>query len=130
MTGVMSSRKSTNRRTIAAFGLGLVMVGVLAGIGRFVLLDRPVDEAEATEMAVQAEINAQLMQEKISGQLSDQPVNEEHARLDSPMGQALFRQCLEWSEFQENHPSEATLENRDEACNEYRDYISTGNEPE
>jgi hypothetical protein len=130
MTGVMSSRKWTNRRTIAALGLGLVVVGVLAVISRFVLLDQPVDEAEATEMAVQAEINARLMQEKISDQLLDQPVNEEHARLDSPMGQALFRQCLEWSEFHENHPSEATLENREKACNEYRDYISMGAKPE
>ncbi len=126
MTGVMDSRKPTNRRALAAAGLGIAVIVLLAVIGRFFALQQPVNDAEATALAEQAEGITQLMQEQLSEQLVGQPLNAEQARLDSPMGQALLRQCLEWTEFHDNHPSEMTLLKRDNACNEYRDYIATG----
>ncbi len=126
MTGVMDSRKPTNRRALAAAGLGIAVIVLLALTGRFFALQQPVNDAEAAALAEQAEGITQLMQEQLSEQLVGQPLSAEQARLDSPMGQALLRQCLEWTEFHDNHPSEMTLLNRDDACNEYRDYIATG----
>jgi hypothetical protein len=87
-----------------------------------------VSDTEATALAEQAEGITQLMQDQLAEQLVGQPINEEQTRLDSPKGQALLRKCLEWTEFHDNHPSGTTLSNRDNACNEYRDYIATGAE--
>jgi len=129
MTGVMTRRKPTNRRTIAIAGLGVAAILLLAVIGRLVSLQEPVSDAEAAALVEQAEGITQLMQDQLAEQLVGQPLNEEQARLDSPMGQALTRKCLEWTEFHENHPSETTLSSRENACNEYRDYIATGAEP-
>ena len=50
--------------------------------------------------------------------------------MDSPTGQAMFRACLEWTEFHENHPSDDTLSNKEKACGEYRDYVDNGVLPE
>jgi hypothetical protein len=130
MTGEMGSRKPTSRRTIATAGVVVAALLLLAGIGRFVSLQQPVSDAEATALAEQAEDITQLMQNQLAEQLEGQPLNAEQTRLDSPMGQALFRKCLEWTEFHDNHASETTLLNRDDACNEYRGYIATGVEPE
>jgi len=129
MTGIMSSPKPTNRRTIAAAGLGVAVILLLAVIGRSVSLQQPVNDAEANALAEKTEGITHLMQEQLSEQLSGQLPDEEQARLDSPMGQALLRKCLEWTEFHDNHPSEITLLNKDDACNEHREYIVTGIEP-
>ena len=129
MTDIMSSPKPTNRRTIAAAGLGVAAILLLAFIGRSVLLQQPVDDEEASALAEKTAGITHLMQDQLSEQLSGQLLDEEQARLDSPMGQALLRKCLEWTEFHDNHPSEITLLNRDDACNEHRDYIVTGIEP-
>jgi len=130
MAVVMNSYRPVNRRAIVAAGLGVTVIALLAVIGRYFSLSQPADDAENAALAEQAESNAQLMQEQLSEQLVDRPINDEQARLDSPMGQALFRQCLEWTEFHENHPGETTLQNRDKACDRYRGYIATGAEPE
>ncbi len=126
MTGVMDSHKPTKRRAIAVAGLGIAVIVLLAVIGRFIALQQPVSDVEAAALAEQAEGITQLMQEQLSEQLAGQPLNKEQAWLDSPMGQALIRKCLEWTEFHDNHPSEMTLLNRDDACNDYRDYVATG----
>ena len=130
MADIMSKHRATNRRTIVAAGLGVTVVALLAVIGRYFSLSQPADDAENAAMAEQAESNTQRMQEQLAERLVGQPINAEQGRLDSPMGQALFRQCLEWTEFHENHPGETTLQNRDNTCNRYRSYIATGAEPE
>ena len=126
----MSSPKPTNRRTIVSAGLGVATILLLAVIARSVSLQQPVNDTEANALADKTEGITYLMQDQLSEQLSGQLLDEEQARLDSPMGQALLRKCLEWTEFHDNHPSEITLLNRDDACNEHRDYIVTGIEPQ
>ena len=118
------------RLTIAASGLVLLVLGYLAATGLLGWLNRPADEAEAAALAEQSELNSQILQDQISEQLSSGPISAEQERLDSPIGQALMRQCLEWTEFHENHPSDSTLENRDMSCGEYNEYIATGKVPE
>ena len=93
-------------------------------------MNRPADDAEAEALAEQSELNAQILQDQLTEQLTNGPNSVEQERLDSPMGQALMRQCLEWTEFLENHPSESTAENREKSCREYNEYIANGNVPE
>ena len=126
----MTIRKPNKRLIIAASGLSLLVLAYFAATVSLRWLDRPADDAEATALAEQSEQNAQLLHDQISEQLASRPISEERERLDAPIGQALMRQCLEWTEFHENHPSDETLQNRDESCSEYNEYIATGEAPE
>ena len=115
---------------VATATLSVLVLSFMALTGRLPFFSQPVDEAEAAAMAEQIDLNAQLLQEQLSDRLSEQAKGDAQGRLDTPIGQALFRQCLEWTEFHENHTSDMTLENRDNACNEFRHYVETGIEPE
>ncbi len=42
-------------------------------------------------MAEQVELNAQFLQEQLSDRLTEQAKSDEQARLDTPLGQAVFR---------------------------------------
>jgi len=115
---------------LATATLVLVIVSYLALTGSLPFSNQAADESEAAAMAEQVELNAQFLQAQLSDRLTEQANSGEQARLDTPLGQALFRQCLEWTEFHENHPSDMSLENRDNACNVFRTYVRTGTEPE
>ncbi len=115
---------------IAVYGLVLLVVAFFAVSALLSWMNRPAHDAEVEALDEQSELNAQLLRDQISEQLENGPISEEQERLDTPIGQALMRQCLEWTEFHENHPSDSTLENRDASCAEYDDYIATGNTPE
>ena len=115
---------------IAVYGLVLLVLAYFAVSALLSWMNQPADDAEVEALAEQSQLNAQLLRDQISEQLESGPISEEQERLDSPIGQALMRQCLEWTEFHENHPSDSTLENRDASCAEYDDYIATGNTPE
>ncbi len=115
---------------VATGTLAVLLLSYLALSGRLPFSNQPADEEEAAAMAEQIELNAQLLQEQLADRLTEQANSNEQGRLDTPIGQALFRQCLEWTEFYENHPSDSTLENRDSACNEFHYYVETGIAPE
>lgn len=88
------------------------------------------DDAEIAELAEQgAQLSLQL-QDQLTEQLENTPAHENQKRLDSPMGQALLRQCLEWTEFYDNHSGADALQNREEACSAYADYVAEGKKPE
>ena len=118
------------RLLIAVYGLLLLVLAYFAVTALLSWMNRPADDAEVEALDEQSELNAQLLRDQISEQLESGPISEEQERLDSPIGQALMRQCLEWTDFHENHPSDSTLENRDAICGEYNEYIATGNAPE
>ena len=126
----MTTNTPKRRLIIAASGLVLLVLAYFAAAGILDWLNRPADEAEAAALAEQAERNSQLLQDQISEQLTSGPISEEQERLDLPIGQALMQQCLEWTDFHENHPSESTLKNRDASCGEFNEYISSGKVPE
>ena len=50
----------------------------------------------------------------------------EHERAKSKIGQTLFRECKEYSDFYHNQPGSYAREQRDNACKKYRVYIGTG----
>ena len=126
----MNSNTSKKRLTIAVSGVLLLALAyfVISGVQSW--MNRPADDAEAAALAEQSELNAQILQDQLSDQITNGPISVEQERLDSPIGQALMRQCLEWTEFHENHPSESTSENRQKSCGEYNEYIATGTVPE
>jgi len=126
----VNTRKPKTRLIIAVSGLLVLVIGYFAIVGLLNWINRPADEAEAEALAEQSELNAQILQDQLSDQLTNGPISVEQERLDSPMGLALMRQCLEWTEFQENHPSDLTLKNRTASCAGYNEYIATGKVPE
>ena len=127
----MHSKATKNIR----IGLALLLIAglVLAWLqmsGNLPFSDELADAAETAELAEQGEQLSLQLQDDLTEQLANGSANENQQRLDSPMGQALLRQCLEWTEFHDNHPSEDTLQNREEACAAYADYVEDGKEPE
>ena len=111
----------------------ILAIAVLAAFGGGVALyyyhekrnAEPVAPEDAEAIVEQTEINSQLMQNDLNEQLDDRRADEQ-ARLDSPLGQALFAKCLEWQEFAANHPSEQAEKNRDSACGDYDDFLQSG----
>lgn len=111
----------------------LVILIVLAGVvvTAFSLRSSP----PATESEVDAlrrlGIDATAdMQQRLEEVLAARATSEEGARLDSPLGQALSRQCVEWSELNTNHPSPEIAANRDRACDQLQDWVRNGVEPD
>jgi hypothetical protein len=126
----MTSPPDSNKTTLKAALLGVIVLAICGLIANQFASRQPVDAAEAEALQEQSALNIELMQDEISDRLTGASGSEEQARLDTPLGQALFRKCLEWTEFHENHPSESTAANRQRACEEYQGYVIEGIEPE
>ena len=90
----------------------------------------PIDDEAANAMQDQAESNALAMQEQLSDLIADGATDEAQERMDSPLGLAMFRKCLEWTEFHDNHPSPSAQQNRDKSCGEFRRYVESGELPD
>jgi len=115
--------------------LGVASVVALASIGVWLLFDywqgrAPVEEPQAEELALRSDLNVQQMQEMLNDEIAGTLTSEQQDRIDSPLGLALFRKCAEWTEFNDNHPSDNARENEERACSEYRHYVETGDTPE
>lgn len=50
----------------------------------------------------------------------------EAKRRTSALGRDLYRRCVEFMRFYEDHPGGYALEQREKACKAYRVYIETG----
>ncbi|MDH3748317.1 MAG: hypothetical protein OER97_08925 [Gammaproteobacteria bacterium] len=121
-----------DRRLFSALVLAVVL---LAGLGIWLLIDAwqsqtPVEAQEAEAMNQQRELNTQLMQDTLSDQVAETLDNEQQERMASQLGLALFRKCAEWTEFNDNHPSDNARSNEERACGEYRRYVETGERAE
>jgi len=119
-----------NRPLLTAVSLAAVAA---AALGIYVALDwyasSPADEAATGEIVDQGQSNLESMQQALEAEIAQLPRSEVQERLESPLGQALFRKCSEWIEFYDNHPDEEILEHRDKACGEYREYVENGTLP-
>lgn len=117
------------KKPLIAAGLSVLLIIGLswAGLRWYGQLDA--EEAETAALAEQNALNTQLMQEQLGEQLTSTLLDAQQERIDSPTGQALMRQCLEWTEFNDNHPSDSSLANREQACNAYNNYVKTGVAP-
>lgn len=106
---------------------------VAFSIGFLVALWRgsqPVDTDQALELDQLNESNLIKMQEGLTDRVAGTTTSEQQERMESPLGLAMFRKCVEWTDFNENHPSETSAINEREACAEFRRYIETGDTPE
>ena len=120
-----------NKNLQIVLGLAVALVVATAGYLVAVGLSRaPAEPHEAQSMAEQVEQNTQSMRDTLEAQIAGHATGEEQARLDSAMGQALSRNCVEWTEFHDNHPGDDARAKRDAACAAYRDYVRTGRVPE
>lgn len=106
---------------------------VAFSIGSLVILWRgaqPVDAEQARELDQLNDSNRLEMQENIAARVAGSMTNEQQERMQSPLGLAMFRKCVEWTEFNENHPSETSRANEQEACDEFRHFVESGVVPE
>lgn len=106
---------------------------VAFSIGFLIMLWRdaqPVDADQALELDQLNESNVMQMQEGLSDRVAGTMTSEQQERMQSPLGLAMFRKCVEWSEFNENHPSDASRDNEQRACTEFRRYVESGTVPE
>lgn len=69
-------------------------------------------------LAEQRQANEQRQQARIEAV-------EEKRRL-SPLGREVYRRCVEFMRFYEDHPGDYALEQREKSCKAYRVYIETG----
>jgi hypothetical protein len=102
----------------------------VTGYALLLWIDRqPVEMGDISAMSAQVELNTMTMQQQLSESLTERVGSDQQDRLDSPLGQALFRTCAEWTDFYESVPSEASGVHRDAACAEFEDYVKEGIEP-
>tara|TARA_R110002049_G_scaffold78774_3_gene200493 strand:+ start:1471 stop:1851 length:381 start_codon:yes stop_codon:yes gene_type:complete len=125
---MMSDKKTGRNLPLLLIAVAVIGLGALL-LNRW-LARQPVEAADATRLAEQFELNTQSMQEQLAQSVASKATSETQARLDSPLGQALFRKCAEWTDFYENHPDETTRTHRDQSCSEFREYVNSGTVPE
>lgn len=121
-----------SRRLFPVFALAVALLAILS---IWLLVDawqssRPAETQETEAIGQQSKLNTQLMQDTLSDQVAGTLQNEQQQRLESPLGQAMFRKCAEWTEFNDNHPSESARINEETACAEFRRYVESGETPE
>lgn len=122
--------KSIRLFPVIAFAVALLGASSLWLMFRVWQSEQQVDESAQEQLSDLATTNQQQMQERLTEQVSGTLSTEQQERMDSPLGLAMFRKCVEWTEFNENHASEATLAHEREACGEYREYVGSGEIPE
>ncbi len=105
--------------------------GLLAWLVVDALLERrQVPEGPRMELEQRTASNLETMRDRLTDELAARMNNEAQQRMDTPRGQALFRMCVEWTEFNEKHPDEDTARARDDACRKLKHYIDEGDVPE
>lgn len=107
-----------------------VAVVAIATVAYLIDRQRPVDEAALDELESTMQSTALELQERLDADINARQLAEEKARTETDEGLKLASLCNAWIEFDANHPSESTEENRDRACGNYRRYITTGELPE
>ncbi len=110
--------------------IGISITAIIAAIALVVVMewrdDQPVSADETEDVVLQGDLNMQRMQETLTDQINSRPPSEAQQRMESETGLALSRRCIQWTELQESVPSDEHRENRDRACEEFRDYVETG----
>ncbi len=111
------------------------LIAVAGGVFAWWIIDavlerRQVPEGQLVGLEQRTVSNMEAMQDRLTGDLAIRTDNEVQQRMDSPRGQALFRMCVEWTEFHEKHPDANTARARDDACRKLKNYVDKGDVPE
>lgn len=107
---------------LVAFSIGILIV-LWRG-------SQPVDAEQALELDRLNESNLMEMQEGLADRVAGTMTSEQQERMQSPLGLAMFRKCVEWTEFNENHPSDTSRDNEQQACAEFRRFVESGAMPD
>ena len=89
----------------------------------------PVAPEQMQQLEQLGDLSMQSLNDTLTDRLADATTGAPQERMESQLGLALFRKCSEWTEFNDNHPSENAEQNRVKACNEYREYVDSGTIP-
>ena len=119
-----------NRQRFSLVLVALVTISALVLAGLQWRARSPIDSSASAELALQSARNAELMQRGIAETLDDSQTDAQQERMTSELGLAMFRKCVEWTEFNDNHPSDNARSNEKRACAEYRRYVEDGTLPE
>lgn len=116
------------------FPIIAVAVTLLGGSSIWLLVEvwrnkQPIDSQDAEHLSLQNDLNLQQMQGGLTDRVANSLNSEQQERMQSPLGLAMFRKCVEWTEFNDNHPSEAARANEQQACDEFRRYVDSGDVP-
>ena len=110
--------------------IGISIVTIIAAIVLVVAIEwrdrQPVTAEETEDVVQQGDLNMQGMQDALTDQIDALPPSESRQRMESEIGLALSRRCIQWTEVEDKDPSDENRENRDRACEEFRDYVETG----
>ncbi|MDJ0908414.1 MAG: hypothetical protein QNI99_04450 [Woeseiaceae bacterium] len=113
--------------------IGVSIVTIIAAIALVIVLEWRGNQAvtleETEDVVLQGDINVQSMQETLTDQINSLPPSEARERIESDIGLALSRRCIQWTEVEEKDPSDENRENRERACREFRDYVDNGTLP-
>ena len=111
----------------------VVALLVAFSIGFLIMLWRgaqPVDTEQALELDRLNEVNLLEMQQGLADRVAGTMTSEQQERMQSPLGLAMFRKCVEWTDFNDNHPSATSRQNEQQACAEFRRFVESGTMPE
>jgi hypothetical protein len=118
---------STQKKGLKYLGIALaVFIGVISARLVFVYGASRVAVAQIEKIGAQAQQSLKTMNERSRQQSDNNKTAAQQARAQSEKGLDLYRRCVEFSEFYKNHPSDYAREQRDEACDNYEIYTSTG----
>ncbi len=113
--------------------IGVSIVTIIAAIVLVVVIEwrgrQPVTADETEDVAQQGDLNVQSMQNALTDQINALPPSESQQRMESDLGLALSRRCIQWTEVEEKDPSDENRENRVRACEEFRNFVETGTLP-
>ncbi len=114
--------------------IGVSIVTIIAAIVLVVVIEwrgrQAVTPEETEDVAQQGDLNMQSMQDALTDQINALPPSESRQRMESDIGLALSRRCIQWTEVEEKDPSDENRENRERACEEFRNYVDTGTLPD
>jgi hypothetical protein len=116
-----------NLRALAGL---IALAGVIATAFLLFRNSRPASDSEMNTLRRLGTDATAQMQQRLELELIDRTTSGEQQRLDSPLGQALSRRCVEWTTLAENHPSPETTENQARACGALRNWVREGIAPE
>ncbi len=110
--------------------IGISIVTIIAAIVLVVAIEwrdrQPVTAEETEDVVQQGDLNMLDMQDALTDQINALPPSESRQRMESEIGLALSRRCIQWTEVEDKDPSDENRENRERACGEFRDYVETG----
>lgn len=103
-----------------------VFIGVLGARLLYTYAVTKVVVAEIEAIGDQFQIDARRTREKNVRDSQRRREAVEQQRRHSDIGRDLYRRCVEYTEFQRNHPGDYAYEQQQKACSNYSTYVQTG----